>query len=56
MENQLENWSFNPMFSPTSATSSSLHIVFLTVTDENHKRCIFPILPLNAPRSFKFEE
>ena len=24
----------------------------LTVTDENHKRCILPILPLNVPRSY----
>ena len=43
------------MFSRTSATSSSLHIAFftsnvLTVTNENHKRCIFPILPVNVPR------
>ena len=24
----------------------------LTVTDENHKRCIFPILPVNVPGSY----
>ena len=24
----------------------------LTVTDENHKRCIFPILPVNVPLSY----
>ena len=24
----------------------------LTVTDENHKRCIFPILPVNVLRSY----
>ena len=25
----------------------------LTVTNENHKRCIFPILPVNVPRSYR---
>ena len=24
----------------------------LTVTDENHKRCLFPILPVNVPQSY----
>ena len=27
----------------------------LTVTDENHKRCIFPILSVNVPRSSTFK-
>ena len=26
----------------------------LTVTDENHKKCIFQILPVDVPRSYLF--
>ena len=39
---------FNSMFSTTSATNQSVHSTvkstILTVADENHERCIFPIL------------
>ena len=28
-----------------------LDIEFFTVKDKNHKRCIFPILPVNVPLS-----
>ena len=58
IENQLENWSFNPMFSTMSATFKfiSAHCIVmwnvLTVTDKNHKQCIFQILPVNGSRSY----
>ena len=59
IENQLKNWSFNPMFSMTSATFQvhlcTLHCdveCFDCITDENHKQCIFPILPVNGSRSY----
>ena len=45
------NSTLNPMFSTTSATSCTVTLNVLTVTDKNSKRCIFPILPVNAPRS-----
>ena len=44
-------------------TQSAIKFVFaqfivtsnvLTVTDENHERCIFPILPVNVLRSYIF--
>lgn len=29
----------------------SVMIIFGTATDENYKRCIFPVLPVNVPLS-----
>ena len=48
--------SFNPMFSTTSAikfefSNSIVTSNVLTMTNENHERCIFAIFRVNVPRS-----
>ena len=39
-------------FRPRPPQVSTVTLNVLTVTDENHKRCIFPILPDYVPRSY----
>ena len=56
IKNELWNWSFNPMLSKTSSIKSvfaqfTVTSNVLTVTDKNHKQCIFQILSVNVPRS-----
>ena len=48
--NRLWNWNFNPVFDNVHKKLVPAHYTVtsnvLTVTDENHRRCIFPILPV----------
>ena len=53
--NRLWNWNFNPVFDNVHKKLVPAHYTVtsnvLTVTDENHRRCIFPILPANFSQS-----
>ena len=52
IETQLSIHCFADIHNNLVSAHCTVTLNVLTVTDENYKQCIFPILPVNVPRSY----
>ena len=52
LKSEFQSYVFDDVRKTVSLRPLHCDVDVLTVTDENHKRYIFPILPFNVPRSY----